>query len=151
MSHPETLKIADWLTTAAKERIAKHPQEYGDLHNSYTMVAQLWAIYLINANVARHNNPPAQIHIDACDVAELMSLLKKVDKIYGVEKDARNFIDDITFAALGGQLDLVDSSADPFLKDRATASADPVTSYARQNADQTKAYAEARSAKDLAR
>ena len=75
---------------------------HGDVDNSYSMVAQMWEVYLRHANYARHKNSSVMLRIDAVDVLEMMSLLKKARFVYATEPNRENFVDDAGYTALAG-------------------------------------------------
>lgn len=60
------------------------------------MIAQFWSIYLSHVN----NNSAVEINVT--DVAEMMSLLKKVRFIFGDKTNDENFTDDIGYVAIAG-------------------------------------------------
>lgn len=78
---------------------------HGSVDNSYSMVAQLWEVYLRHSNFSRHNNPQAgHLHIDTADVLEMLSLLKKGRFVYATEPNRENFVDDAGYVALAGMI-----------------------------------------------
>ena len=99
-----SLKIAADYLVQARKTIETRAHEHGDAFNSFTMVAQLWSIFLTNTNVARHGNTPLPIHLDAVDVAEMLSLLKKAHKVHGAQVMPEGPIDDLGYTALAGAL-----------------------------------------------
>lgn len=96
-------KAAAWLTDEAQRIITtERANAHGGAETSFEMIGQMWAIYVMNANVMRHNQETNFIVIDSQDVAEMMSLLKKCRKIHGDPNNTDNWIDDIGYTALGG-------------------------------------------------
>jgi hypothetical protein len=79
---------------------------HGDVDNSYSMAAQLWEVYLRHSNYARHRNQSTRLQIDATDVLEMMSLLKKARFVYATEPNRDNFVDDAGYTALAGMVNL---------------------------------------------
>jgi Domain of unknown function (DUF6378) len=78
---------------------------HGPVGDSYAMIAQLWEIYLRHSNYKRHGNPAAgQLSIDAKDVLEMMSLLKKGRDVYSPKMNRENFTDDAGYVALAGMV-----------------------------------------------
>lgn len=77
---------------------------HGDVDNSYSMVAQMWEVYLRHANYSRHKNPSILLQIDAVDVLEMMSLLKKARFVYAIDVNRDNFADDAGYTALAGMV-----------------------------------------------
>jgi hypothetical protein len=86
---------------------------HGDVDNSYSMVAQMWEIYLRHANYARHKNSSVMLRIDAVDVLEMMSLLKKARFVYSTEPNRENFVDDAGYIALAGMQALPKREPEP--------------------------------------
>jgi hypothetical protein len=70
------------------------------------MAAQLWEVYLRHSNYARHRNQSTRLQIDATDVLEMMSLLKKARFVYATEPNRDNFVDDAGYIALAGMVNL---------------------------------------------
>jgi hypothetical protein len=78
---------------------------HGNVDNSYSMVAQMWEVYLRHSNYQRHNNPSSSyLKIDAIDVLELMSILKKCRHVYSPTVNRENFVDDAGYVTLAGMI-----------------------------------------------
>lgn len=80
-------------------------QQHGDLEKSFTMIADLWNVYLRHKTLASGLDVAMTVPIDAVDVLEMMSLLKKARNVYGapiVDHSA----DDIGYTGLAGGLRL---------------------------------------------
>jgi hypothetical protein len=72
-----------------------------------TAVAQMWQLYLRMSNTRRHGGPNIHVVIDKEDVAQMMSLLKKVRHVYGDPQNEENFIDDLGYTAMAGQFSAI--------------------------------------------
>lgn len=70
---------------------------HGDTTESFGVIAAFWQTYLS----ARNAHP---VNVLAGDVAEMMSLLKKVRFIFGDKTNDENFIDDAGYTAIAGML-----------------------------------------------
>lgn len=96
-------KAALVLSTASKIVMTERGNQHGGAEDSFTMIAQLWNIWLTNTNKMRHNNP-VHLVIEASDVAQMMSLLKKARHVHGDPSNDDNFIDDTGYTALAAML-----------------------------------------------
>src|SRR5579864_1866231 len=97
--------IATDILSEASKQVGGGRDIHGDVDNSYAMVAQMWEVYLRHSNFQRHNNPAAgHLSIDAVDVLELMSILKKCRHVYSPAVNRDNFVDDVGYVALAGMI-----------------------------------------------
>jgi Domain of unknown function (DUF6378) len=95
--------LATDILSEASKQVGGDRDIHGDVDNSYSMIAQLWEIYLRHSNFRRHGIAAAgHLHIDAIDVLEMMSLLKKGRFVYATEPNRDNFVDDAGYTALAG-------------------------------------------------
>jgi hypothetical protein len=69
---------------------------HGETHPSFWAIAQFWQTYL---RITNHND---NINVTSEDVAQMMSLLKKVRHIFGDHKNPENFIDDAGYVSIAG-------------------------------------------------
>jgi Domain of unknown function (DUF6378) len=90
----------------AENNVGGNRDIHGDVDNSYSMVAQFWEVYLRHSNYARHRNQTTRLQIDAADVMQMMSLLKKARFVYATEPNRENFVDDAGYTALAGMISL---------------------------------------------
>lgn len=105
MSDETQREYAGWLTDEAKRIITtERANTHGGAEDSFRMIAQMWTIYIINANAMRHYNQPESLFLDEQDVAEMMSLMKKCRKVHGQQGSVDNYVDDIGYVALGGAM-----------------------------------------------
>ena len=87
---PRSYSRGDILDTA-KEYVTKdRAADHGDMENNFNMIADYWSLHL-------------EQHIDAHDVAVMMTLLK-VARIKSNPKHMDNFIDGAGYLACGGEL-----------------------------------------------
>ena len=107
---PNEREIAATLMgDAAKIISTERGQQHGDLEQSFTMIAQLWSTYAQHAITAATGVAPMpEIHFNAVDVLEMMSLVKKARNVYG-GKLPDHSIDDIGYTGLAGGLRLRDT------------------------------------------
>lgn len=101
-------QVASSLLKEAHETItAKRPGVHGSAEQSFTLIAELWMIYLRHLRRIRKSDV-----IKPEDVAQMMSMLKKARAAYGDVTNADNFVDDAGYTALAGMLQLPDPEAD---------------------------------------
>jgi hypothetical protein len=87
---PRSYSRGDILDTA-KEYVTKdRAADHGDMEDNFNMIADYWSLHL-------------EQHIDAHDVAVMMTLLK-VARIKSNPKHMDNFIDGAGYLACGGEL-----------------------------------------------
>ena len=80
-----------YILDTAKEYVTKdRAADHGDMENNFNMIADYWSLHL-------------EQHIDAHDVAVMMTLLK-VARIKSNPKHMDNFIDGAGYLACGGEL-----------------------------------------------
>lgn len=97
-------EVASSLLKEAHDTISKkRPGVHGSAEQSFTMIGELWTLYLRHARRVRGNDI-----IQPKDVAQLMSMLKKARAMYGDINNADNFVDDAGYTALAGMLQLPD-------------------------------------------
>jgi hypothetical protein len=78
---------------------------HGPVLESYSMVGELWGTYIRHINIARRGRAYIQeLTIEAEDVLELMSLLKKARNAYSPQSNPENFADDVGYVALAGMV-----------------------------------------------
>ncbi len=91
------------LTEAGRTILQNRPGIHGSAENSFQMIADFWTVHTRHLRKVRgHDNLFPE------DVAEMMTMLKKARKVYGVSTNADNDVDDIGYAALAGMLRLPD-------------------------------------------
>lgn len=101
----EDKAVAVGILAEASKAVDGGRNIHGNVDNSYSMVAQMWEVYLRHSNYSRHNNPSAgHLNIDAADVLEMMSILKKCRFVYATSVNRENFVDDAGYTALAGML-----------------------------------------------
>lgn len=85
------------------ERIVNGPRsDYGDMRKVHQSIADLWSAYLGILDAP----------IEAADVAQMMSLLKKVRAKHGLFK-RDNYVDDTGYTVIAAALDAEDASEEP--------------------------------------
>lgn len=93
----------DLLIEAGRTVLKDRPGVHGSAENSFEMIGDLWTVYLRHLRRVRGTDT-----IRGEDVAQMMSMLKKVRALYGDATNRDNFIDDIGYASLAGMLQLPD-------------------------------------------
>lgn len=83
------------LDAAKKVVCQERTHQHGDTVESFKVIAELWTTYL-------RATSKTDITVTVTDVAELMSLLKKVRFIFGDKTNDENFTDDIGYVAIAG-------------------------------------------------
>ena len=89
-------KAASTLT-AAHEQVSSKADHHGDTEASFTMLAEMWSVYIKHVAVVR-----GWTEVGASDVAQMMVLLKMVRSVYGHGDD--NYIDAAGYSALASML-----------------------------------------------
>lgn len=83
-------------------------QQHGDLAASFDMIADMWNVYLRHKARAAGLSDQLIVPVDAVDVLEMMSLLKKARNVYGAPLPDHT-ADDIGYTGLAGGLRLQQS------------------------------------------
>lgn len=91
------------LKSADKTVSTQRGTDHGDAENSFTMIADLWRVYLEHTNKQRYQNI-VTVNIEPQDVAQMMSLLKKARFVYGKSANPDHFVDDTGYTALAGMM-----------------------------------------------
>ena len=81
---------AEILDTAKKYVTKQRENEHGEMEANFTMISELWSTYL-------------GYHIDASDIAVLMTLLK-ISRIKSNPSSGDSWIDSCGYMACGGEL-----------------------------------------------
>jgi hypothetical protein len=110
MNESKRIIAASLLSKAASVVSYERGNQHGGAEDSFKMIAEFWEIYLRHTHRIRHNIE-LQIEIRPCDVAQMMSLLKKARFVHGDPLNADNFVDDTGYTSLAGMLALPE---DPF-------------------------------------
>ena len=105
------------LDSTKKIVCQERTHQHGDTVESFKVIADFWTIYLSGVN----HNP--QVRLTPTDVAEMMSLLKKVRYMFGDKTNGENFIDDAGYVALAGMF----AGIKPAQQDLFTAANHPIT------------------------
>jgi hypothetical protein len=74
---------------------------HGDVNPSFEMIAEMWTVYIGHSIARRHNGT---VKVDANDVLEMMSIMKKCRHVYSPEVNRENFVDDAGYTALAGMV-----------------------------------------------
>lgn len=97
-------KIAgDLLVNALKTITQDRPDVHGSAEHSFDAIARLWSVYLEEMMFAKYGKR-LEIFIAGYDVAQMMSLLKKVRAMFGQQSHPDHFIDDAGYTALAGMI-----------------------------------------------
>lgn len=95
------------LAEASRVVTQDRGDQHGSAENSFEMIAQFWTIWIRHALVRRHGvdlQSANVVNLDATDVAQMMTLLKKSRFLYGNSKNPDNFIDDAGYLSLAAML-----------------------------------------------
>ena len=95
----------------ARQHITKvRGTQHGDVETSFQMIADLWSVWINHTNSHRAGlNTLPPIHLEASDVLQMMSMLKKVRAEFGDPGIADHYEDDVGYAALAGSLRMGDN------------------------------------------
>lgn len=94
---PDRLEDAEKILLDAGNAIRRASKEHGHTYRSFTMIAEMWTTYMKHAFTIRGNT-----NLQAHDVAQMMSFVKKARATYGQSGD--NFVDDTGYTALAAML-----------------------------------------------
>lgn len=87
-------------------------QQHGELAPSFTMIAELWSVWINHAiTVQTGIAPMPPIHLTAFDALQMMSMVKKTRSIYGNRREPDHFIDDVGYTGLAAGLALMEEKA----------------------------------------
>lgn len=105
MSESKRTIAASLLSKAASVVSFERGNQHGGAEDSFKMIAEFWEVYLRHTHQIRHGRELA-LEIRPCDVAQMMSLLKKARFVHGDPLNADNFVDDSGYTSLAGMLTL---------------------------------------------
>lgn len=96
------LSIAAKILEEARKVAAEGERQnsHGDTAASFNAIAEMWTVYLKHTLHVRHKDA---IQLDGSDVAQMMSLLKKVRTLFG-GATLEHPIDDVGYTSLAGML-----------------------------------------------
>lgn len=94
------MKAAELVLEKALSAIKEGTKKHGDTEPSFTMIGQMWGIYVTHTLRAREAE--SEVSILPHDVAAMMSILKICRSVYAYEFD--NYVDDAGYAALACML-----------------------------------------------
>src|SRR5262245_18015400 len=94
----QKMSMAEHVLMSAKRAVEEGTNKHGDTFKSFQMIAELWTVYLRHIYDQRGG-----LELIPTDVAEMMSLLKKVRNLYGDSID--NYVDDLGYTSLAAMLD----------------------------------------------
>jgi len=92
-----TMEKAEGVLKDALEEVSTKSKQHGDTEASFTMIAEMWSVYIKHVAVIR-----GWTEVDASDVAQLMTILKIVRSVYGHGMD--NYVDAAGYSALAAML-----------------------------------------------
>jgi elongation factor P--beta-lysine ligase len=85
------------LLTAASAALAQKGDQHGDTEASFTMIAELWTVYIKHVAIIR-----GWTEVDSSDVAQMMVMLKIARSAYGSGDD--NYVDAAGYTGIAGML-----------------------------------------------
>lgn len=94
---PDELEIAEKILLDAGDEIRRANREHGHTLKSFTMIGDMWSVYITHIFTLRGNNK-----LLPHDVAHMLALLKQARAIYGYSDD--NFVDGAGYTSLAGML-----------------------------------------------
>ena len=93
------------ILAEASKHVGGNRDIHGDVDGSYTMVAQMWEVYLRHSNQQRHESPSSiNLRIDSVDVLEMLSIMKKCRGVYSTSPNRENYVDDAGYVSLAGMI-----------------------------------------------
>jgi Domain of unknown function (DUF6378) len=94
---PDKLSVSEEVLLDAATAVRTRNIEHGHTLRSFTMMAELWSIYVKHAYTIR-----GDMSLRADDVAQMQSLVKLTRSVYGESGD--NYVDEAGYAALSAML-----------------------------------------------
>ena len=91
------LEVAESVLLDAAAAVRERLEEHGHTERSFRMIGELWSNYITHAYTSRE-----ELHLQAHDVAQMMTLVKIARATYGYSMD--NFIDSAGYTALAAML-----------------------------------------------
>jgi hypothetical protein len=91
------LEVAESVLLDAASAVRSRLEEHGHTERSFKMIGELWSNYITHAYTSRD-----ELHLQAHDVAQMMTLVKIARATYGYSMD--NFIDSAGYTALAAML-----------------------------------------------
>ena len=91
------LEVAESVLLDAASAVRQRLEEHGHTERSFKMIGELWSNYITHAYTSRE-----ELHLQAHDVAQMMTLVKIARATYGYSMD--NFIDSAGYTALAAML-----------------------------------------------
>jgi hypothetical protein len=123
--------IAANLAQQAAQLVATvRGQQHGDAVESFTMIAELWSVWINHAIKEATGIPPTPpIHLTAFDALQMMSMVKKSRSVYGDQGNSEHYVDDIGYTSLAGMSKMrvnPKPAAEPEPEPESDPTADPV-------------------------
>lgn len=102
--------VAANLSKQAAVLVSSHRgQQHGDALASFTMIAELWSVWINHSvKVATGIPPTPPIHLTAYDALQMMAMLKKTRGVYGNRAEPDHYVDDIGYTSLAGMANLME-------------------------------------------
>jgi len=84
-------------------------QQHGDAIESFTMIAELWSVWINHAVKQATGIPPTPpIHLTAYDALQMMAMVKKSRGVYGDRTNPEHYVDDIGYTSLAGMANMME-------------------------------------------
>ena len=97
---------------AAKIIMTERGNQHGSAEDSFEMIGEFWSTYL-KYKIFMATGQKFDPKINAFDVAQMMSMLKKARALMGNANNRDHYVDDIGYTALGGMMMMPDKPRAP--------------------------------------
>lgn len=103
------LSVAAKILDDAKKLAAEGERQnnHGDTTDSFTAIAEMWSVYIRHSVRVRHKGV---IALDGIDVAQMMSLLKKMRSMFGAPIREHS-VDDAGYTSIAGMMTMAHPTA----------------------------------------
>lgn len=101
--HDNIARATEILNAAAVAVGTQRGQQHGEAVGSFTMIGELWRVYLDHADHIRATKGEIS-RIEAFDVTNMMALMKIARAVYGERTQEDHYMDIAGYAALSGML-----------------------------------------------
>jgi hypothetical protein len=93
----DDLSVSESILLDAAGAVRERSKEHGHTLRSFTMMAEMWTVYIKHAFTIRGN-----MELRADDVAQMQSIVKQCRSVYGESGD--NYVDQAGYAALSAMV-----------------------------------------------
>lgn len=96
---------AELLVEAVRTITQDRPGVHGSAEDSFEYIGKFWSLYL-EAKYYATTGERTTINVTAYDVAQMMSMLKKMRATFGDPTNRDNYVDDVGYTGLAGMISL---------------------------------------------